>query len=133
MFYKYIYLKTKGELPSSTQSQSQMVNDNTNIDNSRNSHVNTKNNYTNNNTNNYGGQSNNNNTNNYGGQGFNDLQIQVLDIIRQGKPVIGVSTNEVITKLPDYDPKDIKQALRFLFDEGHLYNTSNFDNYSATD
>jgi len=119
--------RTKGEIntiQNSTQSQSQITNDNynSNVDNQSRSNVNnTKNNL-----------SNNNNTT-HGGQAFNDLQLKVLAIIRQGKPVIGVSTNEVISKLQNYDPKEIKTALRFLFDEGQLYNTSNFDHYSATD
>mmetsp|Transcript_31127 Transcript_31127/g.60101 ORF Transcript_31127/g.60101 Transcript_31127/m.60101 type:complete len:249 (-) Transcript_31127:153-899(-) len=44
----------------------------------------------------------------------------------------GTSVTEVISKLPQYDPKIIREAVDFLSSEGHLYSTIDEEHFKCT-
>jgi len=64
-------------------------------------------------------------------ENFTELQQKILEIIKRGKPSLGVSINEIIQKLSHYNPEDINTSIQLLFDDGHLYNTISLEHYSA--
>jgi len=65
---------------------------------------------------------------------FTPLQSQVLRIFEteSGQSDQGTSLQDVISRLPSHSPTDIRRAIEFLSDEGHLYSTVDEEHFKST-
>ena len=65
-------------------------------------------------------------------QGLSGIQKQVYEIITAYKNELGISTSEIKAVLPSASHNDVKKAIDFLSDEGHIYSTIDEDHFKST-
>jgi len=77
---------------------------------------------------------NNNNNTSVNHDNFTPVQSQVLRIFEaeSGQSDQGTSLQDVISRLPSHSPTDIRRAIEFLSDEGHLYSTVDEEHFKST-
>lgn len=61
------------------------------------------------------------------------IQDQVMEVFRQDTSESGAHINEVMQKLSHIGPLEIRKAVEFLGDEGHLYSTVDEEHFKCTD
>jgi len=68
------------------------------------------------------------------GTNFSPLQQAVLEIYEQksGQSDAGIPVSEVCARLNTFAPADVRAAIDFLTDEGHLYSTIDEEHYKST-
>lgn len=65
--------------------------------------------------------------------GFSNVQKQVHRAIKNSQGKNGCSINSVYSTLSHVDRSQVKQAINWLNDEGHIYSTVDDDHYMTTD
>jgi len=65
-------------------------------------------------------------------QGLSGIQKQVYEIITAYKNDLGISTNEIKAVLPSVSQNEVRKAIEFLSDEGHIYSTIDEDHFKST-
>ena len=65
-------------------------------------------------------------------QGLSGVQKQVYEIITSYKNDLGISSSEIKAVLPSVSQTEVKKAIDFLADEGHIYSTIDDDHFKST-
>jgi len=67
-----------------------------------------------------------------GGNGFTPLQNKILDVFKKDQSETGTSISAVFSNLPHFSIPDIRKAIEFLTEEGHLYSTIDDEHFKWT-
>jgi replication factor A2 len=74
-----------------------------------------------------------NQSSNAGNAGLSSLQNQVSNMIKQSKDSEGVNVSNIYATFSNVSKSDIKSALEFLSNEGHIYTTIDDEHFKTTD